>query len=162
MTYSPFRSFRKHQKTYFAALTILCMFVFVLTGISGNMQELMQFVGGPSKGQIAATIDGKKITLPQINEVRVMRETASLFMQAAHQRLDDKLVSEIRSQLTVLDTKLDPSTRQVIQQALFYHGLARQGYTDQQVFMALYSVAQQLNMALQQASLGRKANDEKV
>src|SRR6516162_8161523 len=118
MAYSPFHSFRKHQKTYFAVLTIVCMFVFVLTGLSGSMQELISFVQGSSRGQVAATIDGKKITLPQINEVRIMRDMASLFMQAAHQRLDDKLMGGIRSQLSKPDTKLDPSTQQVIQKVL--------------------------------------------
>src|SRR5205823_8146777 len=116
MAYSPFRSFHKHQKTYFAALTILCMFVFVLGGISGNLDELKQFFGS-SRGQVAATIDDKKITMPQINEVRVMREMANDFMRAAYERLDIKLVGEIQNQVSALGTRLDPATRQVIQKA---------------------------------------------
>jgi hypothetical protein len=162
MAYSPFHSFRKHQKTYFAVLTIVCMFVFVLTGLSGSMQELISFVQGSSRGHVAATIDGKKITLPQINEVRIMRDMASLFMQAAHQRLDDKLMGGIRSQLSKPNTKLDPSTQQVIQKVLFYHSLARQGLGSQQLFIELSSAEQELNLALQQASLGHKVDDERV
>src|SRR5690606_28365016 len=37
MAFNPFHSFRKHRKVYFAILTIVCMFVFVLSsGIGGG------------------------------------------------------------------------------------------------------------------------------
>src|SRR5438094_144986 len=32
MAFNPFHRFRKHQKAMFAGLTILCMFIFVLSG----------------------------------------------------------------------------------------------------------------------------------
>src|SRR5436305_10939269 len=111
MAYSPFRSFHKHQKTYFAALTILCMFVFVLGGISGNLDELKQYFG-PSRGQVAATIDGKKVTLPQINEVRIMREMANQFVRTAQELISVQLAGQITSQLNRTDLKLDSSSRE--------------------------------------------------
>src|SRR5262249_46150247 len=120
MAYSPFRSFQKHQKTYFAALTILCMFVFVLTGLSGNKDELKHLFG-PSKGQVAATIDGKKITLPEINEIRIMRDMANEFARTALDTMSTNLVLQLSSQARRPDLKLDPATIQAIQMAIELH-----------------------------------------
>src|SRR5262249_52976589 len=145
----------KHQKTYFAALTILCMFVFVLTGISGNMDELKQFFGGGSRGQVAATIDGKKVTLPEINEVRIMREMANEFARTALDLMSTNLVLQLDSQARKPDAKLDPATSQAIQMAMGLHFQLRQslqGLTPQIVQF----IDQQLQQARQQALLSKK------
>jgi hypothetical protein len=160
MGYSPFRSFQKHQKTYFAVLTILCMFVFVLTGLSGNLMELKSFFGS-STGQVAATIDGKKVTLPQVNEVRVMREMANEFARAALDLVSTNLVLQLDAELKKPGPKLDPATSQAIQFAMGLHFQMRQsqqGLTQQLVQF----VYQQLTQALQQASLSQKAEDAKL
>jgi hypothetical protein len=162
MAYSPFHSFRKHQKTYFAALTILCMFVFVLTGLSGNLMELRSFFGS-SAGQAAATIDGKKITMPQISEVRIMRDMANDFMRASLDLLSTKSASLAASEVMKPDSKLDPFVRQAIQSALRFHMQLRlEGIDPRLAQQESIFLFQQLQQAKQQAALTQKAEEMRL
>jgi hypothetical protein len=162
MGYGPFHSFRKHQKTYFAALTILCMFVFVLGGISGNLDELKQFFGS-SRGQAAATIDGKKITLPQISEVRIMRDMANDFMRASLDLIASKSASLVATDVMKPDAKLDPFVRQAIQSAVQFHMKLRlEGMDPQLAQQEAGYIFQMLEQAKQQAQLTQKADEMRL
>ena len=51
MAFNPFHRFRKHQKVFFAALTIVCMFVFVLQfGTGDAIQRMLAWFGSGQRG----------------------------------------------------------------------------------------------------------------
>jgi hypothetical protein len=107
MAFNPFHSFRKHQKAWFAALTILCMLTFVLcTGVGGDAASfVLRFFG--SSGEPVARINGKKISTAQLGTLRLQRKVANDFMLQAtararyHQRL--ALLSKLDNKITPAD-----------------------------------------------------------
>lgn len=87
MAFSPFRSFRKHQKAMFAVLAVLSMFIFVLTG---SMQAGWDFFNGityyfgvSSKYPTIATMYGKRVDSVELQRLRYNRSLANAYMMAA-------------------------------------------------------------------------------
>jgi hypothetical protein len=120
VAYSPFRAFRKHQKVIFAGLTILCMFVFVLTGISGLGQEWSQYFRGlyREREPEAAMINGKPLTVQDLRLKLFQRETANSFMLAAEQASAFSIQAEIQQALAS-SSKLDKPAKDAIQTLLY-------------------------------------------
>jgi hypothetical protein len=85
MAFHPFAFFRKRQKTFLAALTILSMFIFILTGFSGGCD---QTVGGrwfkQQKDPTEVTkLYGKKVSVSDIDDVLQHRQMANIFIAQA-------------------------------------------------------------------------------
>ena len=76
MAFNPFNAFRKHQKVWFAGLTIVCMFVFILTGFGGKadpLTNMMSFFGGHHQGDKVVTLYGRDVyqsDLTRLGQVR--------------------------------------------------------------------------------------------
>jgi hypothetical protein len=85
MAFNPFHRFRKHQKVFFAALTIVCMFVFVLQfGTGDAIQRMLAWFGsGRGRGTLVATLYGKKVYEADLEEVLARRKLANNFLYAA-------------------------------------------------------------------------------
>jgi hypothetical protein len=89
MAFNPFHGFRKHQKVFFAALAILCMITFVLSGSMSAAWDFYQGIGeifgfsGGREGSQVATLYGKNVYEPEIRQLRLQREIANLFMGGA-------------------------------------------------------------------------------
>jgi hypothetical protein len=85
MAFNPFHRFRKHQKVFFAALTIVCMFVFVLQfGTGDAIQRMLAWFGqGRGRGALVTTLYGKKIYEADLEETLRQRRLANNFMIAA-------------------------------------------------------------------------------
>jgi hypothetical protein len=122
MAFNPFRTFRKHQKVLFAALTIMCMFVFVLSGASGFFQEWQSWLGGSGGYREVASIYGKSVTEPELRNIQQRRELANRFMISAIEQAN--LNSGQAVAQAVSERKLDPQVKQQLEQALGF----RQGY----------------------------------
>jgi hypothetical protein len=122
MAFNPFRTFRKHQKALFAALTILCMFVFVLSGVGGYFQEFASTLGGGGGYPELASVYGKSVTERELRLLQQRREFANRFMISALQvaNLNSGQVVE----QAVSERKLDPQIKQQLSQALRF----RDGY----------------------------------
>lgn len=105
MAFNPFHGFRKHQKTFFAGLTILCMVVFVLGGFSGSFRELGSFFkgGGSRGGTEVANLYGQPITAPDLSEVRAQREIADQFMRNALYLTTEATASQVMEGLKTAD-----------------------------------------------------------
>jgi hypothetical protein len=116
MAFNPFRAFRKHQKVLFAVLTILCMFVFVLSGVGGFFQEFAgRFAFGDPFPEMASAY-GKPISDRELRLLQQQRGYANLFMMAAAQQAT--LNSGQAVAQAVDEGKLDPMTKQALTQAL--------------------------------------------
>ena len=86
MAFNPFRTFRKHQKSFFAVMVIVCMFVFILSFGAGDLvsQMLNWFGGGKGRGPVVATLNGDKVhEPPDLSKLAFQRQMAANFFQKA-------------------------------------------------------------------------------
>jgi hypothetical protein len=113
MAFNPFHSFRKHQKAWFAGLTIMCMLTFVLcTGVGGDAASwLLSTFGG--SGDAVARINGKKVYSRQLGQLRLDRLTANKFMIQA---IATARYRHIQAVLAKLGNKITPQEDRMIRQ----------------------------------------------
>jgi hypothetical protein len=99
MAFNPFDTFRKNSKAMIAVLTIIVMFVFVLSsGIGGGdfFDWLARAFGGrDSRGHMMGEIDGREYYDQELNEIRQQRAAANAFMLTAVSVCDNELSSQI-------------------------------------------------------------------
>src|SRR5262245_57296442 len=107
MAFNPFHGFRKHKKKAFAILTIMCMFIFVLSSGLGGKADLlnMSFFGGRRGGAQAeiARIDGRKIDAQELKAVRERRQIANEYMRSLVLAAGEQLSMAIQVRLKDLD-----------------------------------------------------------
>ncbi|MGL4554422.1 MAG: hypothetical protein ACRC33_24940, partial [Gemmataceae bacterium] len=84
MAYNPFNWFRKHQKTIFAFLTLMIMFVFIFQSGSGDLfsQAMKYFGQSQQSGQEVATLNGRRVTEGELSKLAAQRKMASDFLVA--------------------------------------------------------------------------------
>ena len=73
MAFNPFNAFRKHQKVWFAGLTIVCMIVFILQFGSGDIFQRLMGHGPQGKGDKVATLYGRDVyqsDLTRLGQIR--------------------------------------------------------------------------------------------
>jgi hypothetical protein len=82
MAFNPFTWFRKHQKVFFAGLTIVCMITFVASFGAGDLIQtgLAYFGAGKSKGRVVTTLYGSKVRELDIDQLSRQRKLANDFM----------------------------------------------------------------------------------
>jgi hypothetical protein len=82
MAFNPFHSFRKHQKVFFAILTIVCMFVFILQFGKGDITSW--FLGGSQgRGEKVVTLYGRDLYTNDLTAISKARQLANEFIFAA-------------------------------------------------------------------------------
>ena len=95
MAFSPFNYFRRNQKTFFAILTVIVMFMFVLQfGQGAFFSALPRMLGGRS-GDTLAVVDGHKVTTRDLDEMRVRRNWANTFMAQAHSKATERVAGYV-------------------------------------------------------------------
>ena len=90
MAYNPFDFFRRNQKLFFAGLTVMVMFMFVLSFGQGDFfDQASTWLGKwQTHGEVMAVIDGSKIKESQLQDVSAERQLANGYMlQAAEKGL---------------------------------------------------------------------------
>jgi hypothetical protein len=82
MAFNPFNWFRKHQKVFFAGLTILCMIVFIGQFGAGDVftRALAMFGGSRSGGPVVISLYGKKVREGDIQRMTLHRKMANDFL----------------------------------------------------------------------------------
>src|SRR5262245_56200495 len=115
MAFNPFHRFRKHQKVIFAVLTILIMFVFVLsTGTRGDFftDVLPRFFGGAGKNQgpYVATVYGSKLYEKELLDQGRKQQMASVLVGA----LTNAAVNAVVSDAVALKADKDSDLAKVI------------------------------------------------
>ncbi len=117
MAFNPFHGFRKYRKTMFAVLTILCMFVFVLSsGLGGHSDFLSGSWLGGSRYPTVAKVGGRSIDTQEMQMVANQRRLANEFIRQA-------LFFSDMSVLDAVNSKIDDFPeigRQQVRQAVFY------------------------------------------
>jgi hypothetical protein len=82
MAFHPFRHFRKHQKVYFALLTILCMITFIFSfGAADPIQGALRWIGlTRHQGDEVLPLYGKMVYTDDIDRLRMHRQLANEFL----------------------------------------------------------------------------------
>src|SRR5262249_46355704 len=85
MAFHPFQFFRKRQKTFLAALTILTMSIFIFPGISGGCDQRAASLFGRRGGDSTEVtkLYGKTVTLGDVQQVYQHRRMANAFVLSA-------------------------------------------------------------------------------
>jgi hypothetical protein len=82
MAFNPFHAFRKHQKVFFAVLTIVCMFVFILSFGPGDIKSW--FAGaGQGRGDKVVALYGRDLYTNDLTAISKSRQLANEFIFAA-------------------------------------------------------------------------------
>lgn len=112
MAFNPFHRFRKHQKVWFAGLTIVCMIVFVCTGFGGDV--VSRFLGwagaNRSRGEVVTKLYGKEVKESDLQDLARQRTFANEFMRSAV----FGGISQIRQELPKLKVS-DPAFGDIIE-----------------------------------------------
>ncbi len=119
MAYNPFNIFRRNQKAIFAVVTVIIMFVFVLSsGLGGGadfFDWLPRWLAGKSKkGDVLCKIDGEKIYPSELNGpngLRSKRVMANRFMIGAAEEAISAIYQFEEQQLAQIT---DQKTRELL------------------------------------------------
>jgi hypothetical protein len=100
MAFNPFNVFRKNQKILFALLTVMVMFMFVLSsgmGQSDFFQWFPQWLGSQrgAGGETVATVNGRRLTTGQLSQTSQSRLRANEFMAALSGRASERLAKTL-------------------------------------------------------------------
>jgi hypothetical protein len=112
MAYNPFHTFRKHQKVWLAALTILTMFVFILTGSSTAFdffQGVMPLLGIGTRTDEVAEINGKPVARIELINLQQQRSVANSFMLTALMVANDSAGQKVSKQVS--DSAIDKQSQ---------------------------------------------------
>jgi hypothetical protein len=132
MAFNPFHRFRKHQKVFFAALTIVCMFVFVLqfgAGADPISRMLAWFGAGRNRGALVTTLYGKKVYENDLEEVLARRRLANNFMIVAATDGQAAFLGALQKRaLDEKDTSLSPPLKEIVRNVSSRQLMARFGF----------------------------------
>lgn len=116
MAFNPIHSFRKHQKVFLAALTIMTMFIFIFqfSATSGGdfFSEITRIIAGRSARDTVATIYGQDVRAPEIEQLQRQRQLANDYIfnaialghQATIKKVETELLPPIKDDETVSKT----------------------------------------------------------
>lgn len=107
MAYNPFDFFRRNQKLFFGGLTILVMFMFILSFGQGDFfQRFPQWLAKfQTHGNPMAKIDGAEIKESQLRDVGNDRGLANAYMLAANARSLDATSKKAKKEATAATTE---------------------------------------------------------
>ncbi|HET6574303.1 MAG TPA: hypothetical protein VFG68_11905 [Fimbriiglobus sp.] len=119
MAFNPFNVFRRNQKILFAVLTVVVMFMFVLSsGLGGGadfFDWLPRLIGSRTRsGDVLATIDGTKVYEGDLRRLQTKRTLANQFMSAAAAQTRENLARYVADAIG----RVSSDNRQLIQFAL--------------------------------------------
>jgi hypothetical protein len=98
MALHPFQTFRRNQKTLLAALTIMCMFIFILQFGKGDALDRLAgwFGAGRYRATTVAMVFGKKVTDQELDTLRRHRELAETIVTVMSARAHGTLLKDLR------------------------------------------------------------------
>lgn len=110
MAYNPFDFFRRNQKILFALITIMVMFMFVLSsGVGGRGADFFQWfpewLGSKrgTGGETVATLAGKPLTTGSLGTLERQRNLVNDFMNALADRSRGRLAKSLSESVTGAD-----------------------------------------------------------
>jgi hypothetical protein len=100
MAFNPFHGFRKYRKMMFAVLTILCMFVFVLSsGMGGKGDFFGRDWFGGSRYPAVAKIDGRTVDTQEMRTISNQRRLANDFIEATLSQSHFTVIKSLQTHL---------------------------------------------------------------
>jgi hypothetical protein len=119
MAFNPFDFFRTNQKILFAGITVVIMFVFVLS-IGGGRGDFFNWFpemlrNKRSTGEVMAVIDGKDVKESNVSDLRRNRTYANQYMVLAQGKALENLNRFAMENLK----KVSPENQMLVQRALF-------------------------------------------
>ncbi len=119
MAFNPFNVFRRNQKVLFALLTVVVMFMFVLSsGLGGGadfFSWLPRVLGSRARtGDVLATLDGSKVYESDLRRIQTKRTLANQYMSAAAVQARENLRRYVADGVS----RVSADNRQVVQAAL--------------------------------------------
>jgi len=120
MAFNPFTSFRKYQKFWMATILLLCMITFVLCtgGPGGDLSDRVLALFSNRKGQAVARVNGYSVYRKDLEDLRIRRNIADLFMIKASRLAIDRLTERLKN----TDKIPEAQRRQVI---LLWEGMKK-------------------------------------
>lgn len=112
MAFNPFDVFRRNQKILFAVLTVVVMFMFVLSFGQGDFfsQVPRWLASGRSRGgSTLAEIGGSKVTAGDLEQTRGERVLANQYMYVAARRGADSLLKYVQESQTRVSAEARPA-----------------------------------------------------
>ena len=119
MAFNPFNVFRRNQKILFALLTVVVMFMFVLSSGFGGGADFFDWfprmIGSKARsGDVLATIDGSKVYESDLQRIQTKRTLANQYMSAAAAQARENLARYVADSISRVSTE----NRQIVQYAL--------------------------------------------
>lgn len=122
MAFNPFDVFRRNQKILFAILTVIVMFMFVLSsGVGGRgdfFDWLPRWLGSKKRsGEVLAVVNGSKVYQSEVYRIQQRRILANQYMSEAGIRASQGLAKYVTENLSRASKDAQP----IVQQALQIH-----------------------------------------
>lgn len=142
MAFNPFNFFRKNQKILFALLTIMVMFMFVLSSGIGRgdfFQWFPEWLGqqrGPG-GEAVAVVEGKKLTTGQLSNISQKRNRANEFLMSLSAHVSNKIAKQLDDSISKADRESGQDKFRTLLQS------RQMGYLGQQEYFQILMAQQQ-------------------
>ena len=116
MAFNPFDVFRRNQRILFAFLTVLVMFMFVLSFGQGDFFSLVPkwLASRQRGGEVLAVVNGGKVYSSEIGDIESQRLLSNEYMYQAGGRT----IENLRKSVIEGQTRVTAQNRTVIEQAL--------------------------------------------
>jgi hypothetical protein len=112
MAFNPFTTFRKHQKVFFAVLTIVCMFTFILSFGRGDLFEhILRIIGMKrAKGEEVTQLYGKSIREGDLQQLYQQRLLAAGLMTSTAEVNLVGFMQEVAKEMNKPQVRQNPDT----------------------------------------------------
>jgi hypothetical protein len=117
MALHPFQTFRRNQKTLLAALTIMCMFIFILQFGKGDALDRLAswFGAGRFRGTDVATVNGSKVTDAELAKLHAQRELANTIVNVMFEKMQGTLLKDLHDPKSNILADFDDSQKATMQ-----------------------------------------------
>lgn len=125
MAFNPFTRFRKHQKVFFAGLTIVCMITFILQFGRGDPFERILSVMGMqrARGEVVTTLYGKEVKAKDLQDIYQQRLLAGGLMTGTSEQHLGSFMMEVQKEGSKPEARQDPTTLQQMASRYFNRAL---------------------------------------
>jgi hypothetical protein len=107
MAFNPFSVFRKYSKVIFVVVTVICMFVFILSsgiGAGGDFfDQVARALGNKSAREGVGRLYDRPVSMREFMRVRSQRIVANRFMELAVAKSHEILLDEMRQDIERFD-----------------------------------------------------------
>lgn len=118
MAFNPFHRFRKHQKVFFAILTIVCMITFIFSFGQGDLvhQVMAWFGASRAKGEMVLKLHGNKVYEGELYELGQRRKAASAVLSMWADKGAQITLQQLEKQLSDKKANIPPAVANALRE----------------------------------------------